>query len=55
MEIFDIGDLQDFHSYGALVAIDNTFASPINQQVLALGGRISPFTAPPSIGRATAT
>ncbi|HET9701783.1 MAG TPA: aminotransferase class I/II-fold pyridoxal phosphate-dependent enzyme, partial [Burkholderiales bacterium] len=38
LEIFDISALSELaHRYGALVAVDNTFASPVNQQPLALG------------------
>ena len=38
LEIFDIAEIVALaHKHGALVAVDNTFASPINQQPLALG------------------
>jgi cystathionine gamma-synthase len=38
LEIFDIGAISALaHRCGALVAVDNTFASPVNQQPLALG------------------
>lgn len=38
MEIFDIAAIAALaHTHGALVAVDNTFASPVNQQPLALG------------------
>ncbi len=38
LEIFDVHALASLaHAHGALVAIDNTFASPVNQQPLALG------------------
>jgi cystathionine beta-lyase/cystathionine gamma-synthase len=38
LEIFDIHALAKLaHAHGALVAVDNTFASPVNQQPLALG------------------
>lgn len=38
LEIFDIAALaQKAHAHGALLAVDNTFASPVNQQPLALG------------------
>lgn len=38
MEIFDIRAISRLaHQYGALVVIDNTFASPVNQQPLRLG------------------
>ena len=38
LEILDIRALSDLaHRHGALVAVDNTFASPVNQRPLALG------------------
>jgi cystathionine beta-lyase/cystathionine gamma-synthase len=38
LEIFDIAAIAELaHRHGALVAVDNTFASPVNQQPLALG------------------
>lgn len=38
LEVLDIRAIAELaHRYGALVAVDNTFASPINQQPLALG------------------
>jgi cystathionine gamma-synthase len=38
LEVFDIARLAKLaHSYGALLAVDNTFATSINQQPLALG------------------
>lgn len=38
LEIFDLRVLaQKVHAHGALLAVDNTFASPVNQQPLALG------------------
>ena len=38
LEIFHIRRISDLaHKYGALVVVDNTFASPVNQQPLALG------------------
>jgi len=38
LEIFDIADLAErTHAHGAWLAVDNTFASPVNQQPLALG------------------
>lgn len=38
LEIFDIHAIATIaHAHGALVAVDNTFASPVNQQPLALG------------------
>jgi len=38
LEVLDIRKISDIaHEYGALVAVDNTFASPVNQNPLALG------------------
>lgn len=38
MEIFDIASIADLaHRYGARLAVDNTFASPVNQRPLELG------------------
>lgn len=38
LEVLDIRRIADMcHRHGALLAIDNTFASPVNQQPLALG------------------
>lgn len=38
LEVLDIQKISDIaHAYGALVAVDNTFASPVNQNPLALG------------------
>ncbi|MDA8179275.1 MAG: aminotransferase class I/II-fold pyridoxal phosphate-dependent enzyme [Deltaproteobacteria bacterium] len=51
MEIFDVREISRLsHSYGALVAVDNTFASPINQQVLALGADIAVHSATKYLG-----
>ena len=51
MEIFDIRKICRLsHSHGALVAIDNTFASPVNQQVLALGADIAVHSATKYLG-----
>ncbi len=51
MEIFDIRQISRLaHSHGALVAVDNTFASPINQQVLALGADIAVHSATKYLG-----
>ncbi len=42
LELFDIAAISALaHRYGALVAVDNTFASPVNQQPLALGADFS--------------
>lgn len=38
LEVPDIREISDMaHEYGALIAVDNTFASPVNQNPLALG------------------
>jgi len=51
MEIFDIREICRLsRSFGALVAVDNTFASPINQQVLALGADIAVHSATKYLG-----
>jgi cystathionine gamma-synthase len=51
MEIFDIREISGLsHSHGALVAIDNTFATPVNQQVLALGADIAVHSATKYLG-----
>lgn len=38
------------HSHGALLSIDNTFASPIGQHALALGADVAEYSATKSIG-----
>lgn len=51
MEIFDIGKICRLaRSFNALVAVDNTFASPINQQVLSLGADIAVHSATKYLG-----
>ncbi len=51
MEIFDIREISKLaHSYGAIVAVDNTFASPVNQQVIELGADIAVHSATKYIG-----
>ncbi len=51
MEIFDIRKIGGLsRSHGALVAIDNTFASPVNQRVLALGADIAVHSATKYLG-----
>ncbi len=51
IEIFDIRKVCRLaHSHGALVAVDNTFASPINQQVLSLGADIAVHSATKYLG-----
>lgn len=51
MEIFDIRAISEFaHSYSAIVAIDNTFASPVNQLVLELGADLAVHSATKYLG-----
>ena len=51
MEIFDVREICGLsRAHGALVAIDNTFASPINQQVLSLGADIAVHSATKYLG-----
>ncbi len=51
MEIFDIREISGLsHSYGAIVAVDNTFASPVNQLVLELGADIAVHSATKYLG-----
>jgi cystathionine beta-lyase/cystathionine gamma-synthase len=51
LEIFDIRAIGEVaHRYGALVAIDNTFASPVNQQPLALGADLVVHSATKYLG-----
>src|SRR3990170_117621 len=51
MEIFEVREICRLsRSFGALVAIDNTFASPVNQQVLALGADIAVHSATKYLG-----
>lgn len=51
MEIFDIREIGRLsRAHGALVAIDNTFASPVNQQVLPLGADIAVHSATKYLG-----
>ncbi len=41
MELFDIRKISELaHKYSALVVVDNTFATPVNQQPLSLGADI---------------
>lgn len=41
MELFDIRQISELaHRYGAIVVVDNTFATPVNQQPLSLGADI---------------
>lgn len=51
LEIFDIAEVSALaHRYGALVAIDNTFASPVNQRPLELGADIVVYSATKYLG-----
>ena len=51
LEIFDIHAVAKLaHAYGALVAVDNTFASPVNQQPLALGADFAVHSATKYLG-----
>lgn len=51
LEIFDITAIaQAAHRHGALVAVDNTFASPVNQNPLALGADVVVHSATKYLG-----
>lgn len=51
LEVFDIADIAHrAHAYGAIVAVDNTFASPVNQQPLALGADVVVHSATKYLG-----
>ena len=51
MEIVDIRAISDLaHEYDALVAVENTFASPVNQQPLSLGADIAIHSATKYLG-----
>lgn len=51
LEILDIRRIADIsHGRGALVAVDNTFASPVNQQPLALGADFAVHSATKYLG-----
>jgi cystathionine beta-lyase/cystathionine gamma-synthase len=51
LEVFDIATLaQQAHRHGALLVVDNTFASPINQQPLALGADLVVHSATKYLG-----
>ena len=51
MRLLDIRKLADTaHQHGALVAVDNTFASPINQKPLALGADLALHSASKYLG-----
>ena len=51
LDITDLAELAHLaHRYGAALAVDNTFASPVNQQPLALGADFSVYSATKSLG-----
>jgi len=51
LEIFDIRRLADLaHSHGALLVVDSTFATPVNQQPLALGADVVVHSATKYLG-----
>ncbi|MBZ0091030.1 MAG: aminotransferase class I/II-fold pyridoxal phosphate-dependent enzyme [Sulfuricellaceae bacterium] len=51
LEVLDIARISGIaHEYGALVAVDNTFASPVNQPPLALGADFAVHSATKYLG-----
>ncbi|WP_275098124.1 trans-sulfuration enzyme family protein [Sedimenticola hydrogenitrophicus] len=51
LELFDIAAIaEQVHAHGALLAVDNTFASPVNQQPLALGADFAVHSATKYLG-----
>ena len=51
LELFDIAAVAELaHAHGALVAVDNTFASPVNQNPLALGADLVVHSATKYLG-----
>ncbi len=51
LEVFDIAAVAErAHAHGALLAVDNTFASPVNQQPLALGADLVMHSATKFLG-----
>lgn len=51
LEIFDIAAIAELaHRHGALVAVDNTFASPVNQRPLELGADLVVYSATKYLG-----
>ena len=51
LELFDIAAISALaHAHGALVAVDNTFASPVNQNPLALGADFAVHSATKYLG-----
>ncbi|RGE20344.1 PLP-dependent aspartate aminotransferase family protein [Leucobacter sp. wl10] len=50
-EVFDVAEISTLaHEHGALVAIDNTFASPVNQRPLELGADLVVYSATKYLG-----
>lgn len=51
LEVFDIAAIAErVHAHGALLAVDNTFASPVNQRPLALGADLVVHSATKFLG-----
>ena len=51
LELFDVAAISKLaHAHGALVAVDNTFASPVNQNPLALGADFAVHSATKYLG-----
>lgn len=51
LDIYDIAAISDLaHRYGATVAVDNTFASPVNQRPLELGADLVSYSATKFLG-----
>ncbi|XOZ32608.1 trans-sulfuration enzyme family protein [Halomonadaceae bacterium KBTZ08] len=51
LEVFDITSIaRRAHAYGAILVVDNTFASPVNQQPLALGADVVVHSATKYLG-----
>jgi cystathionine gamma-synthase len=51
LEVFDIAAIAErVHAHGALLVVDNTFASPVNQQPLALGADLVVHSATKYLG-----
>ncbi len=51
LEIFDVAAIAEIaHRHGALVAVDNTFASPVNQRPLELGADLVVYSATKYLG-----
>lgn len=51
LEVFDVAAISELaHLYDALVAVDNTFASPVNQKPLELGADFTVYSATKYLG-----